>query len=133
MQNFHLPYIKTEKEIYLLEKAARIVAETLKLLGKYIKPGVKTIELDSIAEDYIRSKGAKPAFKGYSVDGKIFPGSLCISIDEEVVHGIPGNRKLEEGQIVSIDCGSELDGYFGDSAVTYAVGNISEEKKKLMR
>ena len=125
--------IKSAEEIKLLEKAARIVAETLSLMKKYIKPGITTGELDKIAEDYIRSKGARPAFKGYEVEGKIFPGSLCISIDEEVVHGIPGDRQLEEGQIVSLDCGSELNGYYGDSAVTYAVGEISEKKQKLMK
>jgi len=126
------PYVKTEKEIDLMEKAARIVADTLVLLGKYIKSGITTAELDSIAEDFILSKGAKPAFKGYKVDGKSYPNSLCISIDEEVVHGIPGQRKLEEGQIVSIDCGSVLNGYFGDSAITYPVGKISDVKKKLL-
>ncbi len=127
------PLIKTEKEIDLLEKAARVVAETLSLLKKYVKPGVKTNELDEIAEDYIRSKGAKPAFKGYEVEGKFFPNALCISIDEEVVHGIAGDRVLKEGEIVSVDCGSELNGYFGDSAMTYAVGEISDLKKKLMK
>ncbi|ROL61653.1 type I methionyl aminopeptidase [Bacteroidetes/Chlorobi group bacterium ChocPot_Mid] len=127
------PYIKTEKEIDLMEKAARIVAETLVLLGKYIKSGITTAELDTIAEDYIRSKGAKPAFKGYKVDGRAYPNTLCISIDEEVVHGLPGARKLEEGQIVSIDCGSELKGYFGDSAISYPVGKVNELKQKLLR
>ncbi|MFH1050929.1 MAG: type I methionyl aminopeptidase [bacterium] len=130
---FPTPYIKTEKEIDLMEKAARIVAETLVLLGKYIKSGITTAELDAIAEDYIRSKGAKPAFKGYKVDGRAYPSSLCISIDEEVVHGLPGQRKLENGEIVSIDCGSELNGYFGDSAMSYPVGAISELKKKLLK
>ncbi len=126
-------YIKTESEISKLEKAARIVAETLALLKKYVKPGVETIELDRIAEDYIRSKGARPAFKGYKVDGRSFPATLCVSIDEEVVHGIPSSRKIREGEIVSIDCGTELDGYYGDSAVTYPAGEVSELKKKLMR
>lgn len=130
--NIRSPYVKTEKEIDLLEKAGRIVAETLSLLGKYIKPGISTLELDQIAEDYILSKGALPAFKGYPVGNLVFPNALCISIDDEVVHGIPSDRKLEEGQIVSIDCGSKLEGYFGDSAMTYAVGNISELKQKLM-
>lgn len=126
--------IKTEKEIDLIEKSCRIVAETLKELEKYVKPGATTLELDTIAEDYIRSKGGIPAFKNYQPDKSVypFPGTLCTSIDEEVVHGIPSERKLEEGQIVSIDCGCEKDGYFGDSAVTYAVGKISEEKQKLM-
>ncbi len=125
--------IKTDSELGLIEKACRIVAETLVLVGKHVKPGIETIELDRIAEDYIRSKDARPAFKGYQVDDKFFPNTLCISIDEEVVHGIPGSRKLEEGMIVSIDCGCEKEGYFGDSAVTFAVGEISEEKKKLMK
>lgn len=130
---FKPPYIKTESEIALLEKAARIVADTLTLLGKFIQPGITTLELDRIAEDYIKSKGARPAFKGYEVDNRIFPNSLCISIDEEVVHGIPSNRKLEEGQIVSIDCGTELNGYYGDSAITYGVGKIDEQKQFLMK
>jgi methionyl aminopeptidase len=124
--------IKTQSEIILIEKACRIVAETLNLISKYMKPGVETIEIDKIAEDYILSHEAKPAFKGYEVDGKKFPNTLCISIDEEVVHGIPNNRKLEEGQIVSVDCGAQKGGYFGDSAVSYAIGQVSEEKKKLL-
>jgi methionyl aminopeptidase len=127
------PYVKTENEISLIEKSCRIVAETLVLLHKYIKPGIETIELDKIAEDYILSNGGKPAFKGYEVDGKYFPATLCISIDDEIVHGIPGARKLVEGQIVSLDCGCQKDGYYGDSAVTYPVGNISDEKQKLMK
>jgi methionyl aminopeptidase len=130
--NFNSPYVKTETEISKIERACRIVAETLSMLVKYIEAGIETIEIDKVAEDYILSKGAKPAFKGYMVDGRKFPNTLCISIDDEVVHGIPGKRKLEEGQIVSLDCGAELDGYFGDSAVTYPVGNVSEEKIKLM-
>ncbi|TAL69481.1 MAG: type I methionyl aminopeptidase [Bacteroidetes bacterium] len=126
------PYIKTENEISKIEKSCRIVAETLTLIGKYMVAGTETMEIDRIAEDFILSKGAKPAFKGYVVDGKKFPYTLCISINDEVVHGMPGRRKLEEGQIASIDCGAELDGYFGDSAVTYAVGNVTEEKLRLM-
>ena len=125
--------IKTEKAIDLIEKSCRIVAETLMLVEKYAKPGIETIEIDRIAEDYIRSKDAIPAFKGYIVDGRAFPGTLCMSIDEEVVHGIPGKRILEEGQIISIDCGAKKNGYFGDSALTLAIGEISEEKKKLMQ
>ncbi len=131
--NFPKPNIKTESEIDLIEKSCRIVAETLRSLIKYIKPGVTTLELDEIAEDYIRSEDAEPAFKGYKVGKLIFPGTLCISIDEQVVHGIPSGRKLIEGEIVSIDCGAEKNGYFGDSAVTYAVGRVSEEKQKLMK
>lgn len=127
------PAIKKQNEIDLIEKSCRILADTLSLVGKYVKPGIATIELDKIAEDFIRSKNGIPAFKGYNVDGKIFPCSLCISIDEEVVHGIPSQRKLVEGQIVSIDCGVKKDGYYGDSAVTYAVGKVSDEKMKLMK
>eukprot|EP01156_Anaeramoeba_ignava_P002205 Anaeramoba_ignava/a217803_42.p2 GENE.a217803_42~~a217803_42.p2 ORF type:complete len:272 (+),score=-20.09 a217803_42:401-1216(+) len=126
------PYVKTETELSLIEESCRIVAEALTLCGKYVKPGMALIEIDKIAEDYILSKGGRPAFKGYQVDDKIFPNTLCMSVDDEVVHGIPGDRILEEGQIVSIDCGCEKKGYYGDSAVTYGVGKISEEKIRLM-
>jgi len=129
----HGPAVRNAEEIRKIEKACRIVAETLSLVEKNVKPGVRTIELDRIAEDYIRTKNGIPAFKGYKVDDKYFPNTLCISVDEEIVHGMPGNRKLEEGEIVSIDCGCKLNGYFGDSALTIAVGEISEEKKKLMK
>lgn len=127
------PLIKTDSEIRLMEKAGRIVADTLSMLKSYVKPGVRTIELDMIAEDFILSKGAKPAFKGYGRGKLKFPATLCLSIDEEVVHGIPGERLLEEGMILSIDCGCQYEGFFGDSAVTYAIGNVSEEKLKLMK
>lgn len=129
---YNRPNIKTKQDIILIEKACRIVAETLKLLEKYIKPGIETRELDMIAEDYIMSKNAIPAFKGFTSDKKVFPNTLCISIDEEVVHGIPSERKLKDGEIVSVDCGVKLNGYYGDSACTYIVGNISEEKRKLL-
>ncbi len=119
-------------DVRKLEAACRIVADTFTHLRQFIKPGVATIELDTIAEDFIRSHGAEPAFKGYDVDGKIFPYTLCISIDEEVVHGMPGSRKLKEGQIVSVDCGAQKDGWFGDSAYTYPVGEISTEKQRLL-
>jgi methionyl aminopeptidase len=132
-ETFISPYIKTDNEISLMEKAGRIVAEVHILLAKYVKTGVETIELDKIAEDYILSKNARPAFKGYEVDGRFFPNTLCISIDEEIVHGIPSLRKLREGEIVSIDCGVEKDGYYGDSAVTFPVGDISPEKKRLLK
>ncbi len=125
--------IKTAEELKGIEIACRIVAETLTLVEKYVKSGIETIELDQIAEDYIRSKNARPAFKGYGDPKKPFPGSLCISIDEVVVHGIPDNRKLKTGEIVSIDCGAELNGFYGDSAFTLPVGEISEEKIRLLK
>ncbi len=127
--------IKTPEEIKKIEFSCRIVADTLSMLKNYVKVGVTTLELDTIAEDFIRSKNARPAFKGYKPDACTtpFPGTLCISIDEVVVHGMPSDRKLEEGQIVSLDCGAEFDGYFGDSAVTYPVGKINEEVERLLK
>lgn len=126
--------IKTEREIELIRESSRIVAEVLALLGSRIRPGVHTKELDEIAERFIRSRGGTPAFKGYSHDGSNpFPASVCISIDDVVVHGIPNGTVLEEGQIVSIDVGVRKNGYYGDGARTFAVGRISSEKQKLLR
>jgi len=125
--------IKTKKDIDYIRESCQIVAETLQLMKRYAKEGVTTIELDKIAEDYILSNNARAAFKGYSQAGSFdFPGSICSSIDDEVVHGIPGNRVLKEGEILSVDVGVEKNGYFGDAALSVAIGNISEEKKKLM-
>jgi methionyl aminopeptidase len=125
--------IKTKTEIDGIRESNVIVAETLQLLKNYVKPGVTTLELDKIAEDYIRSNNGWPAFKGYSQSGSFdFPGSICSSIDDEVVHGIPGNRVLKVGEIISIDVGVEKNGFFGDAALTVAVGNISDEKQRLM-
>jgi methionyl aminopeptidase len=125
--------IKSKKEIDYIRESCRIVAETLQLLKSNVKPGITTLELDKIAEDYIRSNNAVPAFKGYSQGGAPgFPGSVCSSVDDEVVHGIPGSRILKEGEIVSVDIGVLKNGFFGDAALTVAVGNISAEKKKLM-
>ena len=125
--------IKTKKEIDLIRESCEIVAETLQLVKKQVKPGVTTLELDKIAEDYIRSNDAIPAFKGYSQAGAIdFPGSICASVDEEVVHGIPSDRILKEGEIISIDVGVLKNKFYGDAALTVAVGKISDEKKKLM-
>ncbi len=126
--------IKSKHEIDLIRESCRIVAETLQLVKSYSKPGVTTLELDTLAEDYIRSNGGIPAFKGYSQgEGIPFPGTLCTSVDEEVVHGIPGNRKLVEGEILSIDVGVLKNNYYGDAALTVAIGEISEEKKLLMK
>jgi len=126
-------YIKTKKEIDYIRESCKIVAETLQLLKKKVRPGVSTFELDKIAEDYILSNNARSAFKGYSQGGSLkFPGNICVSVDEEVVHGIPGNRILNEGEIVSLDCGVVKNNFFGDAALTVAVGEISNEKKCLM-
>jgi methionyl aminopeptidase len=125
--------IKTKKEIDYIRENCQIVAEVLQLMKRYAKAGVTTIELDKIAEDYILSNNARPAFKGYSQAGSFdFPGSICSSIDDEVVHGIPGNRILKEGEILSVDVGVEKNNFFGDAALTIAIGNISEEKFNLM-
>lgn len=125
--------IKTNKEIDLIKESCQIVAETLQLVKRYVRPGITTLELDKIAEDYIASNNAIAAFKGYSQAGSFdFPGSICASIDNEVVHGIPGNRMLKEGEVISIDVGVEKNGYFGDAALSVAVGEISKDYKKLM-
>lgn len=121
--------IKSPREIELLRVAGEITGSTHNYLKPFIKPGVTTKELDKLAEDYIKSRGATPSFKGY--DG--FPGTICASINEEVVHGIPGNRKLKEGDIISIDIGACYKGYHGDSAWTYPVGKISKEKEYLLK
>ena len=111
-----------------MRKAGKVVKDTLCMLEEYIKPGIETIELDSIAEAFIRSQGAIPGFKGLYG----FPATLCISVEDEVVHGKPGKRILEEGEIVGIDVGSIIDGYYGDHARSFAVGEIDEAHKKLM-
>ena len=121
-------HLKNKSEIEKLYSAGQIVKETLLLIEEYIKPGISTIELDRIAEKFIRSKNAIPGFKGLYG----FPGTLCISIDDEVVHGIPNNRRLEKGQIVSIDVGSIYEDFYGDHAKTFIVEDTSEDKKKLL-
>ncbi len=119
---------KTEREIEIMRHAGEIVALTHQLLKEHIKPGVTTKELDKIAEKFIRSHNAKPSFKGYNG----FKGSICASVNEELVHGIPGGRVLKEGDIISLDIGAEYNGYHGDSAWTYAVGTISDEDQRLL-
>lgn len=121
--------LKTAGQIERMRKAGRIVAETLELMRGAVRPGVTTGELDRLAEDYIRKCGAVPAFKGYNG----FPATLCTSVNEQVVHGIPGLRKLQTGDIISIDCGAVIDGYFGDAAVTLPVGDIDPELQHLLK
>jgi methionyl aminopeptidase len=120
--------IKSSREIEQLKKSCAIVVEVFRELKKVVAPGITTKELDQISEKIILSRGALPAFKGY----RGFPASLCVSINEEVVHGIPGQRKLKEGDIVSLDAGVNLNGYFGDGAITLPVGEVSREAKRLL-
>ncbi|MFN7253282.1 MAG: type I methionyl aminopeptidase [Anaerobacillus sp.] len=119
---------KTPRELDIMRVAGKIVALTHQELQKFIKPGVTTKELDLIAEKFIRQHDAIPSFKGYNG----FTGSICASVNEELVHGIPGDRLLKNGDIISIDIGAKYNGYHGDSAWTYAVGEISEETQKLL-
>ncbi|MGG7059452.1 type I methionyl aminopeptidase [Clostridium nigeriense] len=121
-------FIKNNKEIDLMRKAGKIVAETLLLVEEKVRPGITTAELDRIAEEFITKHGAKPSFKGLYG----FPASLCISVNEQVVHGIPGGYVLKDGDIISVDCGANINGFHGDAARTFAVGNISEEANKLI-
>jgi methionyl aminopeptidase len=127
-------FLKSESEIEKMRESAQIVSRTLGEVAKHIEPGVTTGKLDRIAEEYIKKNDGRPAFKGYGPKGNEFPGTLCISVNEEVVHGIPSDkRELKEGDIVSIDCGVEKDGYFGDHAYTFAVGECEDEKIRLLR
>jgi methionyl aminopeptidase len=120
--------IKTQAEVELLRENNLLVSATLAEVGKHIKVGVTTLELDGIAEEFIRSHGAVPGFLGYNG----FPYTLCISVNEEVVHGFPSKRVLQEGDIVSVDCGTVLKGFYGDSAYTFKVGEVGEEKERLL-
>jgi methionyl aminopeptidase len=125
--------VKTASEIEAIRESCSIVAGVLSYIEKFLKPGVTTSEIDELIEDYIESKDAEPAFKGYKVHKNIFPASSCISINEQVVHGIPGSRKLIDGDIVSIDVGVKKNGYYGDGAKTFAIGEVSPAKKKLLK
>ncbi len=120
--------LKTKEEIEIMRRAGRVVSQTLDMVGERIKAGMTTGELDGIIETFIRDHDAVPGFKNY----RGYPASACISIDDEVVHGIPGKRVIREGEIVSVDVGSIVDGFYGDSARTYAVGEISSGKADLM-
>lgn len=122
-------YLKAPVEIEKIRKAAGIVAASLDLAGRLIRPGVTTREIDARIEELIRSRGAQPSFKGYYG----FPASTCISLNDQVVHGIPGDRVIQEGDIVSVDVGAYLEHYHGDGAMTFAAGKVSEEALELMR
>lgn len=121
--------LKAAWELQLLRRSNQLVAETLRALAQRVKPGVTTLELDRFAESHLVAQGARPAFKGY----RNYPFTLCTSINEQVVHGLPSTRKLEEGDILSLDMGAVVDGYYGDAAITLPVGRISPEAERLLR
>jgi methionyl aminopeptidase len=126
--------IKSKEEIELISESCKIVAEVLKILEKSAVAGITTKELDAIAEEYIRSQNAEPAFKGYGNDKKnLYPATLCTSIDDEVVHGIPSNRVLNEGEILSVDVGVKKNNYYGDGARSFAIGRVSDKKLRLLQ
>jgi len=122
-------YYKTEEEIDLIRNSSLLVAKTHAEIAVLIKPGITTLALDKIAEEFIRDNGGVPAFKGYSG----FPNTLCMSPNDQVVHGIPNDRVLENGEILSVDCGVVMNGYYGDSAFTYEVGEVDAETKQLLK
>ncbi len=121
-------HTRTNKEIEKIAASCQIVADTLIMLKSYIIQGARISDLDKLAEDFIKSRGARPAFKGYMG----FPSTLCVSVDSAVVHGVPNDDILKKGQIVSVDCGAELDGYYGDHAISFPVGKIDVNKQKLI-
>ena len=123
-------YLKTDEEIELMREANQLVGKTLAEVGRHVEPGVSTLQLDKIAEEFIRDHGAVPAFLGYGG----FPNSICASVNEQVVHGIPSSSKiLNEGDIISVDCGTILNGYVGDSAYTFCVGEVDPKVKDLLK
>lgn len=121
-------YYKTKEEVELLRESSLLVSRTLAEVAKYVRPGVSSLELDAIAEEFIRDHNGIPAFKGYNG----FPNSLCMSLNEQVVHGIPNKEPLKETDVISVDCGINLNGYFGDSAYTVALAGISDEVEALL-
>jgi methionyl aminopeptidase len=126
--------LKSREEIERMRVASAVVAEVLETLRERVKPGVTTGELDEVAEGLTRKRGAVPAFKGYVVQGRVFPATVCISINDEVVHGVPSKRRaLREGDIVGLDFGVSIDGFFGDAAMTVPVGKVSDDADRLMR
>ncbi len=125
--------LKSEQEIDKMRVSAQLVSRTLAEVAKHIQPGVETGHLDRVAEEFIKKNDGRPAFKGYGHPTNPFPASLCISVNDQVVHGIPGSYKLKSGDIVSVDCGIEKDGYFGDSAYTFIVDEVDAEAIKLLK
>jgi methionyl aminopeptidase len=125
--------LKSAREIEIMRRANIIVAEVLQELKRRVAPGVTTLELDAVAEEMTLQKDAIPAFKGYNVAGRVYPRCLCASVNEEIVHGIPTNRELREGDIIGLDYGVIYQGFYGDSAVTVGVGKVSEEALRLMQ
>jgi len=126
-------YYKTAEEIELIRHSAQIVSQTLGLVAENIKEGISTKQLDAIAEEFILDNGGRPAFKGYPGASGPFPASLCMSVNEQVVHGIPTDEPLKSGDIVSVDCGVEKNGYFGDHAYTFMIGEVAPEVQELVR
>lgn len=127
-------YLKTEEEIELLRQANLLVSRTLAEIAKIVKPGVTTREMDTLAEQFIRDNGAIPTFKGFpNPYGPEFPASICTSVNEVVVHGIPNDIPLKDGDVVSVDCGTKLNGFCGDSCYTFCVGEVSQETKNLLK
>ena len=122
-------YLRDRREIEAIRAAARLVARTLDVIGREIRPGLTTAELDRLAETFIRDHGGRPAFKGY----RGFPAAICPSVNEEVVHAIPGPRRLNEGDVIGVDVGVEMGGYYGDSARTFAVGEVDAEARRLIQ
>ena len=122
-------YLKTAEDIELMRISNRIVAMTLGEIAKAVKPGVTTLQLDALAEDFIRSQGAVPSFLGYAG----YPNSICTSVNDQVVHAIPSDYVLKEGDVVSVDCGAQINGFHGDSCYTFCVGEVSEDVKRLLR
>ena len=126
-------YLKSRDEIEAMRRANVIVAEVLAALKESVRPGMTTLDLDELAERLTREKGARPAFKGYEVAGRVFRHSLCTSVNEEIVHGIPSDRVLKEGDILGMDFGVVHEGFYGDSAVTVGLGRVSPEAERLLR
>lgn len=126
-------HLKSHRELEKMRHSADLVGRTLAEVARHIEPGVTTEKLDAVAEAFIRAAGATPAFKGYRVGSQVFPASACISVNDAVVHGIPDGTVLREGDVVTVDIGVKLDGYYGDSAYTFAVGTIDEATQRLLQ